>query len=74
MSMMYYTDFSPFHSFGFGPIFMFLFWGVVLFGLYLLLRRTDIGEQSRPMEILKERYAKGEITKEQFETIKKDLQ
>lgn len=32
------------------------------------------GGSDRPMEILKERYAKGEITKEQFEQMKKDLQ
>jgi putative membrane protein len=31
------------------------------------------GTGNRVMEILKERYARGEITKEQYENMKKDL-
>jgi len=59
--------------FGFG--FMVLFWGLVIFGLVLLLKKSSSSnEKDRSIEILKERYAKGEITKEQFEKMKKDLQ
>jgi putative membrane protein len=50
--------------------------GAVL--VYLILKRqgeprlTDTSRET-PIEILKRRYAKGEITKEQYEEMKKDL-
>jgi len=60
----------------FGVILMILFWGglitFIIWGISRLTRHSTIGKQT-PLEIAKERYAKGEITKEQFEQIKKDL-
>lgn len=74
--MYYYGDFVPFHMFGFGLgyVFMFLFWGLLIYGVVLLFRHNGFAGGSRAFDILKERYAKGEITKEQFEAMKKDLQ
>ena len=69
--MYYYNDFFSFHIFGF--IFMFLFWGLIIYGVITLLRRNELRNNDRSLDILKERYAKGEITKEQFETVRKDL-
>lgn len=73
--MMYYNygNFLPFHTFGF--IFMFLFWFLVIYGLVSLFKKADSthGIENSSIEILKSRYAKGEINKEQFEEMKKVL-
>lgn len=63
-------------------IVMILFWGLAIFGLICAVRwLTGHGSSSEgqnspqtPLEILKTRYARGEISKEQFEQIKKDLE
>ena len=66
----------------FGMIFMTIFWVLVIVGLVFLIRwliQTTKGEKgitrgsSSTLDILKERYAKGEINKEEFEIIKRDL-
>ena len=45
----------------------------VCFWFYRRLTRGDTANRLTPVEIARERYAKGEINKEQFEQIKKDL-
>ena len=66
----------------FGMIFMLIFWVLVILGLVFLIRwliqntRKDAGtsnEGSKALDILKERYARGEIDKEEFEGKRRDL-
>lgn len=53
---------------------MVLFWCFVVYGLTHLFKGMPNHHKSQdPIDILKERYAKGEITKEQFDSMKKDL-
>ena len=59
-----------------GLLFMVLFWALVILGIAALvkwLKGPSGGAANRPLDILKERYAKGEITREQFEEMKRDI-
>ena len=66
---------------GFGVLHMLLFWGVLILGIALLVkwlfgRSPTTFERpyvSTALDILKERYARGEIGKEEFEQKKRDL-
>lgn len=73
-SMMGY-EFSGFN----GGLIMILFWILLIAGIVALVKyavtsgtKSDRGNNT--LNILKERYAKGEIDKNEFETKKKDLQ
>ncbi len=56
---------------------MLLFWTIVIIGLFIGIRRLlGKGREERSdsaLQILRERYARGEINKEEFEARKKDL-
>jgi putative membrane protein len=64
-------------GFGFGWIFMIVFWMLIVLGVVALVRYLGGAKQSSagktPLDILKERYAKGEINKKEFEEMKKDI-
>jgi putative membrane protein len=62
---------------GLGMVHMLLFWVLVILGILVLGRRLAGGPRNellaRAIDILKARYAKGEITREEFEQIKRDI-
>ncbi len=77
-----------FGFFGIGMLLMGLFWILVIGGIVWLIVTLTRGNQGRspsqvltagaptgqtPLDVLKARYAKGELTKEQFEEMKRDL-
>ncbi|MEK6793048.1 MAG: SHOCT domain-containing protein [Nanoarchaeota archaeon] len=59
---------------GFGFLFMLLFWGALIWLVITLINATQSGKKEEdPLNILKKRYALGEITKKQFEKMKKEI-
>ena len=68
-----------FGGFWFMPIIMIVFWGLVIWGIVALVRGVSAGstgpsaQTDSALEILKRRYARGEITKQEYEERKKDL-
>jgi len=66
----------------FGVIHMVLWWALLILGIAVLVKwlaggfgpaRTERLSEGRALEVLKERYARGEIGKEEFEQKKRDL-
>ena len=58
----------------FGFIFMLLFWGVLIWLVITLINAAQSGkEKEDPSTILKKRYVLGEISKKQYEEMKKEL-
>ncbi|MBM2825821.1 MAG: hypothetical protein HW402_1485 [Dehalococcoidales bacterium] len=64
----------------FMPILMILFWGLVIWGVVALVRGlsrpgsdSTSSHAESALEILKRRYARGEINKAEYEEKKKDL-
>ncbi len=80
--MWYWNEHMASGFFG-GGWFMMILWilviGLIVWGVVSYTRNGTVnvggGTPSRrePLDIVRERYAKGEITKEEFETIKKNI-
>jgi putative membrane protein len=66
---------------GFGGFWMVLFWAAAIAFIVWVVKKltersnahVDIISTAIPLDIAKERYAKGEITQEEFLQLKKDL-
>jgi putative membrane protein len=61
-----------------GWLMMLVFWALVVVGIVALIRFATRSAARRdgvetPLEILRRRYAGGELTKEQFEQMKRDV-
>ncbi len=62
---------------GLGGLVMLVFWGALIVGLVLLVRAVSgHGPLSRstPLDILKRRYAAGQVTREKYEEMRRDLE
>ena len=64
----------------YGGGFMWIFWILIIVGIFFLIQNMAKGnsDDSRgketPMEILKKRYARGEVDEEEFERRRKELE
>ena len=73
-----------FHMWGWGGMWLGWFWRIgivllILWGIYAILRsdrarRDLLAPHETPLDILKKRYARGEITKEQFDEMKRHIE
>jgi putative membrane protein len=68
---------------GLGMVFMLLFWAVLVIGAVALIRwmlrssgagRGRLTDERQDLAILRERYARGEISPVEFERMKRDLE
>ncbi|HEC19030.1 MAG TPA: SHOCT domain-containing protein [Gammaproteobacteria bacterium] len=68
---------------GFGGLIMVLFWGLIIFAIVAIVRwlsggggDNDAGrsKQKTPLDILQERYARGEIDEQEFQEKRRNLE
>lgn len=69
--------FGGYGGMGFGMLFMIIFWGFIIALLFSLARNRSGGastaKQETSLDIVKKRFASGEINKEEFEKLKREL-
>ncbi len=61
-----------------GWVWMVVFWGLIIWGIYALVTRLDRGERApgrepAALEILERRYARGELSHDEFEEMRQRL-
>ena len=62
------------HGLGFGGLGTLAFWSAIVVGLALLAQGLGGGgRRQSTLDVLKRRYAAGEITREQYQQIRQDL-
>lgn len=65
---------------GLGPMFMFFFWSVIVLVIVFVIRSSWLGSSSRQVhgktatDIVQERYARGEIDRQEYEQKMQDLE
>jgi len=64
----------------FGGLMMLLFWILIIAGIVVVVRwffgqedQQGSRTEETPLDVLKKRYASGEINREQFESMKREL-
>jgi putative membrane protein len=83
--MMGYWGYQPYYNnFGFGGILMIVWWVLVAWLIFALLRflfgghrrwrdQMPENDSDEALKILKQRYARGDISKKEFDAMKKDI-
>lgn len=66
-------------GFGFGGVFMWIFWVFLVVAIFVLIKSfagsgSSASSPESPLEILRKRYARGEITEAEFEQHRKTLE
>ena len=73
--MYHYMNHYGWSGMGLG---MLLFWGLVIAALMALFRGSALGgnrkTEKSALDLLEERYARGEIGRDEFEQIRRDLE
>ena len=65
---------------GFGGLWMILFWGLIIFGIVAIIKwlgnsgNGTLPKQKTALDILKERYARGEIDEQEYQQKRRELE
>ncbi len=56
-----------------GSVWFVVFWGVVIWAVVKVTSRGESRDPTSALDIARQRYALGELTREEFEQLRKDL-